>query len=382
MTNNSNGILLTGATGFLGAYLLKELLNKTTAPIYCLARPNKETTAEKRLLENMQFLFGTKEINAWDKKRIVAIEGDVGKENLDLSQQEYDFLCKNVNSIFHSAAMMWHFGRTEIFEQVNVGGVKRLLALAGCGIPKTINHISTLAVSGRRCDNPENRFSEADFHENMNCPNAYVQTKFEAEKLLRRAMSEGHDIKIFRPGFIMGDTVTGRFKKQITVDAQYLQLRGHILMQTAPPLYPDDYMDVTPVDYTAKAIVHIALNPDAENGVYHTCNPSPILKSDVWDIIRDYGYQIHTIPADNYMEKVLMMDDNDAFLEGLKDVIVYLDDYEKSPAIFECTRTLNALDGSGIHCHAPTRELLYKYLDYCVNIEFLPAPGNPNPQQA
>ncbi len=382
MTDDSSGILLTGATGFLGAYLLRELLEKTTAPIYCLARPNKESSAEKRLLENLQFLFGTEEVSSWDKSRIVAIEGDVGKDNLGLSQQTYDFICKNVNSIFHSAAMMWHFGLTEVFEQVNVGGVERLLSLARCGIPKGINHISTLAVSGRRCDNPENRFCETDFHGNMECPNAYVQTKLEAEKVLRPAMYEGHDIKIFRPGFIMGDTGTGRFKKEITTDAQYLHLRGHILMQTAPPLYPDDYMDVTPVDYAAKAIVHLALDTSLGNGTYHTCNPAPILKSDVWEIIKDYGYRIHTIPADNYMEEVLMLDDNDVFLEGLRDVIVYLGDYEKSPAVFECAFTLAALDGSGIHCHAPTRELLHRYLDYCVDIGFLPAPGIQNPPSA
>lgn len=378
MTNDSCGILLTGATGFLGAYLLRELLQQTEKTIYCLVRPDRESTAQKRLMENIEFLFGANAVNGWNKERIIIVEGDVGKDNLGLAQSEYELLHKSVNSIFHSAAMVWHFGRTEMFREVNVHSVERLLAFAHCGTPKTLNHISTLAVSGRRCDNPGNHFCESDFHENINCPNVYVQTKYEAEKILRPAMFKGSNINIFRPGFIMGDTVTGRFKKQITTDAQYLHLRGHIIMQTAPPLYPDDFMDLTPVDYIAQAITHIGLSHDIPCGVYHTCNPTPILKSDIWKIISDYGYPVRIIPADTYMENIFMLDNSDEFLEGLKDIIVYLEDYKLSPAIFDCARTLDALKGTGINCHAPDQNLLYKYLDYCVSTGFLPAPDSLN----
>ena len=122
--------------------------------------------------------------------------------------------------------MLWHFGKLEQFLKVNVQGTENLLAFCSAGMPKTLNHISTLAVSGRRCDNPKNLFTEADFHESMECPNVYVETKYEAEKRLRPAMLAGHAVRIFRPGFIMGDSKTGRFKKHITSDAQYLHLQG------------------------------------------------------------------------------------------------------------------------------------------------------------
>ena len=239
---------------------------------------------------------------------------------------------------------------------------------------KTLNHISTLAVSGRRCDNPKNLFTEADFHESMECPNVYVETKYEAEKRLRPAMLAGHAVRIFRPGFIMGDSKTGRFKKHITSDAQYLHLQGHIFMRTAPPLYDDDYMDLTPVDYAAAAIVHIAFQPDTPPGTYHVCNPQPILKSQIWDIIRDYGFPVRTVPAERYLEEVLDSDD-ELFLRGLQSVIVYLGDYEKSPAIFDASETLRRLKGSGISCPPPDPALLRRYLDYCVDIGFLPHPS-------
>lgn len=375
MTTHPQHILLTGTTGFLGAHLLKELMEKTDASLYCLVRQTENGTIEQRVMDNLKTLFDQEEIDSWAKERIIPVSGDVGKPRLGLSDSEYDGLASTIDTIFHSAAMMWHFGQIEQFNEVNVRGVSRLLEFSQHGAPKTLNHISTLAVSGRRCDNPDNTFSETDFHTTMECPNAYVQTKYEAEKILRSAIEKKQGIRIFRPGFIMGDSKTGRFKEHITMDAQYLHLRGHILMQTAPPLYEDDFMDITPADYAAQAIVHIALLDDTENDVFHICNPQPILKSTIWDIIREWGYPIRTLPAKNYMEEILTLDDTDEFLEGLKDIIVYLSDYEKSPAVFKCDKTLQVLEGSGIHCPPPDKELLHKYLAYCVRTQFIPAPA-------
>ena len=232
---------------------------------------------------------------------------------------------------------------------MNGQGTENLLAFCSAGLPKTLNHISSLAVSGRRCDNPKNLFTEADFHESMEYPNEYVETKYAAEKRLRPAMLAGHAVRIFRPGFILVDSKTGRFKKHITADAQYLHLQGHIFMRTAPPLYDDDYMDLTPVDYAAAAIVHIAFQPDTPPGTYHVCNPQPILKSQIWDIIRDYGFPVRTVPAERYLEEVLDSDD-ELFLRGLQSVIVYLGDYEKSPAIFDASETLRRHKGTAIIC--------------------------------
>ena len=143
---------------------------------------------------------------------------------------------------------------------------------------------------------------------------------------------------------------------------------------TAPPLYDDDYMDLTPVDYAAAAIIHIAFQPDTPPGTYHVCNPQPILKSQIWDIIRDYGFPVRTVPAERYLEEVLDSDD-ELFLRGLQSVIVYLGDYEKSPAIFDASETLRRLKGSGISCPPPDPALLRRYLDYCVDIGFLPHPS-------
>lgn len=368
------GVLLTGATGFLGGYLLRELLNRTDAPVYCLVRAKTAQEGMSRLMDNLHFLFGADIAGRWSPGRIQVVEGDLGAERFGLPEARYAELAGCTDTVFHAAAMLWHFGKLEQFMQVNVQGTENLLTFSETGVPKVLNHISTLAVSGRRCDNPTNLFTEADFHENMACPNVYVETKYEAERRLRPAMLAGRAVRIFRPGFIMGDSRTGRFKKHITSDAQYLHLQGHIFMRTAPPLHDDDYMDLTPVDYAAAAIAYIALQPDTPPGTYHICNPQPILKARIWDIVRGYGFPVRTVAAEKYLEEVLDSDD-ELFLRGLQNVIAYLDDYEKSPAIFDGTEALRRLAGSGISCPPPDPVLLRRYLDYCVSIGFLPHPA-------
>ena len=322
------GVLLTGATGFLGGYLLKELVERTEMPIYCLTRSDGTLGARARLMDNLHFLFGADAVEAWPLERIAIVEGDLAKERFGLSEAGYAELAERTGAVFHAAAMLWHFGKLEQFLKVNVQGTENLLAFCSAGMPKRVRR------------------------------NQIRGGKAPASRHARRARCADFPSGLYY----------GRF------DAQYLHLQGHIFMRTAPPLYDDDYMDLTPVDYAAAAIVHIAFQPDTPPGTYHVCNPQPILKSQIWDIIRDYGFPVRTVPAERYLEEVLDSDD-ELFLRGLQSVIVYLGDYEKSPAIFDASETLRRLKGSGISCPPPDPALLRRYLDYCVDIGFLPHPS-------
>jgi thioester reductase-like protein len=369
----SKGYLVTGATGFLGAYLARELLRRTESPVLCLARPEGVVSGLERLTANVAWIFGEDEARAWPWERVEAVEGDLGQDCLGLSLERYSSLSLRISGIYNAAAMLWHFGQEELFSQVNVQGALRLAALAGQEPGKALNHVSTLAVCGRRRDNPRNSFGESDFRESLDYPNVYVKTKHLAEKALRDGLSSGQNIRVFRPGFLMGDSRTGRFKRKIELDAQYLQVRGHILMRTAPPIHPDDFMDVTPVDYAAAAIAHISLQEGAGGGTYHVCNPEPVLKGEVWEFIRDYGYPLRFLPAEGYSQAVMDRED-ELYLKGLQSVLVYLGDYEKSPARFRTEVTQAALAGSGISCRKPDRALMGLYLDYCVQAGFIPSP--------
>lgn len=373
-----NQILLTGGTGFIGAYMLREFMEKTHSRIYCLVRAGNAITPKERILRNLDYYFGPEIfIDVRIDERIIAINGDITQDNLDLPENIYEELADNIDEVYHAASITAHLGKLEDFIEVNVNGTLRIVDFAAKNKIKVFNYISALAVSGRREDNPDNLFKETDFHENLKYPNAYVKTKCEAEMIVRDYMQKGHPARIFRPGFIMGNSKTGRFKKDIEKDATYGLIKAHIQMGVAPPLYDDDYMDVTPVDYCAPAIVHISLKPDTLNNTFHICNPRPVLKSFVWKLIRNYGYEIRFLEPENYDDIIFSLKEDDEYLRALQMVVLYLSDYRKSPAVFDTSKTLKCLEGTGIICPPANEKLIKTYLDYSVQVGFLSIPKNP-----
>lgn len=215
-------------------------------PIYCLTRSDGTLGARARLMDNLHFLFGADAVEAWPLERIAIVEGDLAKERFGLSEAGYAELAERTGAVLPRRRHALAFRQAgTVPESERAGHGKPGLAFCSAGMPKTLNHISTLAVSGRRCDNPKNLFTEADFHESMECPNVYVETKYEAEKRLRPAMLAGHAVRIFPSGLYYGRFEDGPLQEAHHVRRQYLHLQGHIFMRTAPPLYDDDYMDLT-----------------------------------------------------------------------------------------------------------------------------------------
>ena len=373
-----NQILLTGGTGFLGAYLLREFMKRTHSQIYCLVRAGYATTAKERILMNLDYYFGSEIfVDMQIDERIIVINGDVGQDNLGLPEDIYEELAANIDEIYHAASITTHMGKQEDFIEVNVKGTLRIADFAAKNKIKVFNYISSLAVSGCREDNPSNLFKETDFHKNLRYPNLYVKTKCESEMIVRDYMQKGYPARIFRPGFIMGNSKTGHFKKDIEKDATYGLIKAHIQMGVAPPLYDDDYMDVTPVDYCASAIVHISLKPDTLNNTFHICNPRPVLKSFIWKLIRDYGYEIRFLEQENYDDIIFRLKEDDEYLRALQMVLLYLNDYRKSPAVFDASKTLECLENTGIICPQANEKLIKTYLDYIVQVGFLSIPKNP-----
>lgn len=369
-----NQILLTGATGFLGGYVLRELLSKTKAKIFCLVRGQDAYAGKRRIWENLYPFFDSKRLEKYDHERVISVIGDITQKKLGFSEDIYQKLATEVDAIYHIAGTVSHLGKYQEFRIINVDSTKKMIELAKTSKIKVLNYFSTLAVSGCREDNPGNLFKETDFHENLKFPNVYVQTKYEAEKVIRKFLQEGYPARIFRLGFVMGDSKTGKFKKEIEADANYSMLKGHIQMKIAPPLYNDDYMDLTPVDYCAAAAVHISLNRDTQNKTFHISNPKPVLKSVLWDLVQEYGYKVRIVAPEHYQETIYTLNGDDEYLDGLQKVVVYLDDYEKSPAIFDTSGTVKCLESSGIKCPLIDRRLVKTYFDYCVKVGFLPAP--------
>ena len=260
--------LLTGSTGFLGSFLAKELLDKNYF-LYLLARPKKNKSAFERVIESLKFVYE----DEWTDKllsRIKVISGDITQDNLGIhSKKEIEELIKEVEIIFHSAALAELRVPLEKIRKINVEGTRNILKFAlKCkekGRLKKVNHISTAYVVGKKITN----FSEDMLDLGQEFNNTYEQSKFEAELLINEFREKGLKISIFRPSIIMGDSKTGK-----TNNFRMFYQPLHFFSLEIYKRFPANLkcaQNLINIDTVAKAVS--ILGEIEENSTYHIVSP-------------------------------------------------------------------------------------------------------------
>ena len=112
-TINVRNILLTGSTGFLGAHILNELIDNTSANIYCIIRNKNGKSPESRLINKLKYYFNDKLLNHLNK-RIYVLPADISVPKFGLSEKEYNNLGKKIDLVIHSAAIVDHYGNKDL----------------------------------------------------------------------------------------------------------------------------------------------------------------------------------------------------------------------------------------------------------------------------
>ena len=255
MRNDGPGVLLTGATGFLGGEVFARLLERDERPVYALVRARSDEEAEARLREVIKSLLGCSE--PWSK-RAIAVAGDVTSPGLGIEGPRRAWLAERVEGIVHCAASVsFTLGLPES-RAINVDGTRRLIELGELcerrGGLDSFVHVSTAYVAGTHDD----LFTEADLDLGQDFRNAYERSKFEAEALVRERSSE-LPIQVVRPSIVVGDSRTGWTP---TFNVLYAPLRA--FSRGAYPVIParrSSPVDVVPVDYVADGILALAGRP-------------------------------------------------------------------------------------------------------------------------
>lgn len=268
--NDLRSVLVTGATGFFGSHLVKQLLD-ADQDVICLVRNG----GSERLSETMRYYFGDQAtIQLMDRIRVV--DGDISKENFGMFDADYERLCQEVGQIYHSAADVRHYATdSNAFMKTNVGGTENVIRFANEAHAK-LYHISTCSVSGsmlkqRSCHAVE--FTENDFDigqvwEN----NIYVKSKYLAEKAVLEAMKNGLEAKIFRLGRLVGRECDGKFQPNFKTNAFYLTLQGLLAIGAIPVEIAETPIDLVPVDRGAEQVVLLS---NGKEDVYHIMDPLP-----------------------------------------------------------------------------------------------------------
>ncbi len=249
-SNDFNGawenVLLTGATGFVGRYLLIELLQQTNAHIICLVNSENEQAAKKRIVSALKEI-GRQDI---DINRFSTLCGDLSKENLGLAKHQLTVLSDKLDAIVHNGAAVNHFFSYHELRQANVLATETLIRLAATGRDKSLHYVSTLSVAAQAASGI---FTEESDTSTAPKANGYVQSKWVAEQLISAAATRGIPCSIYRLGRITADSTNGYCN---THDSTYRIIRAIALLGLS--FNTTKRFLQTPVDYAARAIVKLA----------------------------------------------------------------------------------------------------------------------------
>ena len=255
-------VLLTGATGYLGIHILRDLIDSDAQNIYCLVRGKSQEKAESRLRTLLYYYFADsfKELLG---KRLHVILGDVTSEFGDGLQ---------VDTVFNCAAIVKHFSEGTEIEDVNIGGAERCMEYCIKTGAKLV-HISTASTRGLWTGTPKSDvFTEQRFYMGQYLGNKYIYSKFMAERLILDAVARrGLSAKIMRVGNLAARSTDGEFQANFSTNSFMGRIKVYNMLGCCPYGMRNKRVEFSPINEVAHAIILLATTPK-ECTVFHPYN--------------------------------------------------------------------------------------------------------------
>jgi len=258
---------VTGATGFVGKFLVKNLL-KREGTIYVLVRK-----ASLKKLEAIYPWWGLDAKDVKAQKRIVPIIGDLAKPTLGIASADITRLKGKVKHLFHLAAIYDMAADAASQSLANIDGTRHTVELAHAIKAGIFHHTSSIAAAGLY----DGTFREDMFEEAEELDHPYFRTKHDSEAIVRNECTLPW--RIYRPGMVVGHSQTGEIDK---IDGPYyffklIQKMRETLPQWMPTIgIEGGKINVVPVDYVVDAMDHIAHKKGLDGGCFHLTDPEPM----------------------------------------------------------------------------------------------------------
>jgi len=311
-------IFLTGATGFVGAFLLAEVLDTSNiSQVACLVRAEDAKAALERIRVAMH------KYGIWKDEyahRIIAIAGSLEDEYFGLLKDQYDELSRWASVVFHLGARVNYTLPYSLHRPANTIGTYNVVrfACASAGRTKAVHYVSSIACFGPTgCITGAKTLSEEEpllpHLDAVAHDHGYSQSQWVVDELMRRLQDRGFPVTIYRPGFVTGHSATGACNPD---DFLSRVIKGCFEIGCFPQL-PRQRKEFVPVDYVVKAILHISQQQmekekktTAKKGrVYHLV-PKRDRSQDISDFMALVGkignVSMRSLPYSEWAEKLMM----------------------------------------------------------------------------
>lgn len=367
--------ILTGGTGFLGAFILDKLLSyANTKKVICIVRAKDNTNAFERVKKAaIDHLVWN---DAW-KNRIDAICGDLGSDRLGLSDTDWHRCASSADAVVHNGALVHWIYPYHQLRAPNVIGTLWGMRLASEQKQKSFHFVSSTSV----LDTPAFLESGAPVSESNDLENGrvgldtgYGQSKWVAEKLILEARKRGMPATIIRPGYILGDSRSGVTN---TDDFIWRLLKGCVELGYLPDMSND--VNCCSVDYVASVVAGAAYHDQASTplGVLQVTNPAGFTYNDMFGSLLTYGYKIQQTEYIDWRNKLMeyTLKSQDHSLFPLLHFV--LDDLPTSTksAQLDDTHTQAVLALDGVKQPLMGDDLLGLYIAYLIKVGYMPVPS-------
>jgi amino acid adenylation domain-containing protein/thioester reductase-like protein len=366
-------VLLTGATGFVGAFLVEKLLRTTEATLFCLVRASSEDHGTERIRSALT-AYGI-----WDPafaERIIAIPSTLSRPHLGLDLPQWQHLAATVDVIYHCGADVNFLQPYQTLKPANVLGTVEVLRLACDGSVKPVHFVSTTYVFDRFSYPSGTDFAEdmEPIHD-LKTTFGYTQTKWVSEHMVREAGRRGMPVYVYRCGRVAGHSRTGACQ---TYDFVWQVVKVGVEMGVAPVINMS--LDITPVDYVVAAMVHISRKPELQGSNFHLVSDHAVREIDFVTWLENYGYQVERAGFGDWCQRVVqraaeLSDQTAGALAPFLSGTLPLDRFPAGG--YQHHNVDHALEGTKITCPPIDDRLLRTYFDYFTRIGYLPTPRTP-----
>ncbi len=360
-------ILLTGATGFLGIHILKQLLDDEAAPrIYCILRDKEKEAGVQRLQTLLHYYFQNSYAELFGT-RIIPLSGDL--KSLDAAENI------SVDTVINCAANVKHFSQTQEIAEANVDGVDSLIQFCLTHEAKLV-HVSTISVSGLSVNKKiasDRALLEQELYLGQDLDNQYTNSKFLAERHILEAIVEKNlSAKIMRVGNLSPRQNDGLFQINAQTNSSMGRLRSFSLLGCCPYDILDEELEFSPIDETAHCVLLLAKTPK-NCCLFHPYHPKPNLLHEVILAMNSLGLRVDAVEEEEYQIALNQAKLDPEKVKYLASIIAYQDmahGQEFAPIPLDNSYTMQVLYRMGYHWESTTAEYMERFLRRLVESKY------------